>query len=277
MTKKIYVGNLSSDTTERDLTHLFEQVGRVVSVRIMTDRDTGRSKGFGFIEMGSEDAEKAISQLNQTALNSRTLSVIEARPRPGPLGERGLPTVRLFVGNLPYDATVAELRECFSSVGPVSAVSLPVERESGRPRGFAFVEFPDRAPAQEAVRRFHNQPFKGRVLVVNEARARESRPPMNIPSQPPQPPTERPTAPPLDEWPSRGGGPSRHFGADAVPHRNRKQPSRSPKSERGFKKPIPEKKRGQFFSTDNDEPYDDTFTGEHFASQQNDPESGELP
>ncbi len=277
MTKKIYVGNLSSDTTERDLTNLFEQVGRVVSVRIMTDRDTGRSKGFGFIEMGSEDAEKAISQLNQTALNGRTLSVTEARPRPEPSAERGLPTVRLFVGNLPYNATAAELKECFSSVGPVSAVSLPVERESGRPRGFAFVEFPDRAHAQEAVRRFHNQPFKGRALVVNEARARESRPLMNVPSRPSQPPMERPTTSPLDEWSSRGGGPSRHFGADAVPHRNRKQTSRSPKSERGFKKPIPEKKGGQFFGTADDEPYDDAFTGEHFASQMSDPESGEQP
>jgi RNA recognition motif-containing protein len=64
MTKRIYVGNLSYQTTENDLTTLFEQVGQVDSANIITDRDTGRSKGFGFVEMGNEDAEKAIAQLN---------------------------------------------------------------------------------------------------------------------------------------------------------------------------------------------------------------------
>src|SRR4029434_2357530 len=83
---------------------------------------------------------------------------------------------RLFVGNLPYDATGAELKELFSSVGSVASVFLPVERESGKRRGFAFVDSSDRAHAEEAVRRFHQQPFKGRALVVNEARAKESHP-----------------------------------------------------------------------------------------------------
>src|SRR5437870_12474476 len=145
MTKRIYVGNLPSHTTEHDLMVLFEQVGQVVAVRIMTDRDTGRSKGFGFIEMGSEEAEKAITQLNRANLNGHTLSISEARPRPEPSAERGIPPVRLFVGNLPYSVTAAELKEFFSSVGSVSSVILPIERESGKPRGFAFVEFPDHA------------------------------------------------------------------------------------------------------------------------------------
>ena len=63
MSKRIYVGNLSYQTTENDLTNLFEQVGQVEAVKIITDRDTGRSKGFGFLEMGNEDADKAIAQL----------------------------------------------------------------------------------------------------------------------------------------------------------------------------------------------------------------------
>src|SRR5215510_2812282 len=90
--------------------------------------------------------------------------------------------VRLFVGNLPYSTTEAELREHFSAVGPLSYVHLPTDRESGKPRGFAFVEFDDRAKAEEAVRRFNNQLFKGRPMAVNEARAREDRP---RPSAPP--------------------------------------------------------------------------------------------
>ena len=79
--KRIYVGNLSYQTTEADLTDLFEQVGQVESVNIITDRDTGRSKGFGFVEMNDEDAEKAIAQFNGTEVNGRSVTVNEARPR----------------------------------------------------------------------------------------------------------------------------------------------------------------------------------------------------
>src|SRR5689334_3833378 len=81
MSKKICVGNLSYQTTEADLTSLFEQVGQVDSVSVITDRDTGRSKGFAFVEMSNDDAEKAIAQLNGTEVNGRTLTVNEARPR----------------------------------------------------------------------------------------------------------------------------------------------------------------------------------------------------
>ena len=89
MSKKIYVGNLSYQTTEGDLTNLFEQVGQVDSVNVITDRDTGRSKGFAFVEMGNEDADKAITQLNGTEVNGRTLTVNEARPREERSGNRG--------------------------------------------------------------------------------------------------------------------------------------------------------------------------------------------
>ena len=81
MTKRIFVGNLSYQTTENDLTTLFEQAGQVESVNIITDRDTGRSKGFAFVEMAADEAEKAIAQFNGAELNGRALTVNEARPR----------------------------------------------------------------------------------------------------------------------------------------------------------------------------------------------------
>jgi cold-inducible RNA-binding protein len=89
VSKRIYVGNLSFQTTEGDLTSLFEQAGQVESVNIITDRDSGRSKGFAFVEMGSEDADKAIAQFNGTEINGRTLTVNEARPREDRQGGRG--------------------------------------------------------------------------------------------------------------------------------------------------------------------------------------------
>jgi len=79
MKKKVYVGNLSFQTTETELKELFAQSGPVETVRIITDRDTGRSKGFGFVEM-EEGSDHAISQLNGKDFNGRVLTVNEARP-----------------------------------------------------------------------------------------------------------------------------------------------------------------------------------------------------
>lgn len=82
MSIKLYVGNLSFQTSSDDLQQLFAQVGTVESATIVEDRDTGRSRGFGFVEMTSkEEGEKAIEQFNGTDFNGRNLTVNEARPR----------------------------------------------------------------------------------------------------------------------------------------------------------------------------------------------------
>jgi RNA recognition motif-containing protein len=80
MSKKIFVGNLSFQTTESDITNAFAQYGNVESVNIITDRDSGRSKGFGFVLMDEGGAEKAVATLNGSQLDGRTLTVNEARP-----------------------------------------------------------------------------------------------------------------------------------------------------------------------------------------------------
>jgi len=84
--KNIFVGNLSFNTTEDELRQLFAAYGQVDRISIMTDRDTGRSRGFGFVEMSnSEEGDKAIAALNGTQLGGRKLNINEARPK----GERG--------------------------------------------------------------------------------------------------------------------------------------------------------------------------------------------
>jgi cold-inducible RNA-binding protein len=89
--KNLFVGNLSFQTTDSELQALFEQFGEITRVQIMTDRDTGRSRGFGFVEMASDEAAaKAIEALNGTELGGRALNVNEARPKPeGKSGGRG--------------------------------------------------------------------------------------------------------------------------------------------------------------------------------------------
>jgi cold-inducible RNA-binding protein len=82
MAMKLYVGNLSFQTSSEDLQQLFAQAGTVESATVVEDRDTGRSRGFGFVEMASnEDGQKAIEQFNGTDFNGRNLTVNEARPR----------------------------------------------------------------------------------------------------------------------------------------------------------------------------------------------------
>jgi RNA recognition motif-containing protein len=92
MTVNIYVTNLAYTTTEDELSQLFESYGVVESVRIITDRETGRSRGFGFVEMpNGTEARAAIAGLNGMALGERTLTVQEARPRDERTGGRREP------------------------------------------------------------------------------------------------------------------------------------------------------------------------------------------
>jgi RNA recognition motif-containing protein len=82
MGRKLYVGNLTFETTSSDLEQLFGAHGTVQSAQVITDRDTGRSKGFGFVEMGSDqEAQAAIAALSGKEVNGRTLTVNEAKPR----------------------------------------------------------------------------------------------------------------------------------------------------------------------------------------------------
>jgi cold-inducible RNA-binding protein len=90
--KKLYVGNLTYETTDSDLQNLFSPHGAVQSAQVIMDRETGRSKGFGFVEMDKGDeAQKAINALNGHEINGRALTVNEARPREsrGPGGPGG--------------------------------------------------------------------------------------------------------------------------------------------------------------------------------------------
>jgi RNA recognition motif-containing protein len=174
-------------------------------------------------------------------------------------------SVRLFIGNLPYSATEADLREHLSSVGAPAQVVLPTDRETGRPRGFAFVDYTDRAVAEEAIRQFNQQPFKGRPLAVSEARPREDRPPGAPrpggfsgprPGAPggfsaPRPPGAGGFTPrPADTGAGGAPGRSRNFGPDAPPKNKRKPPRKD--SDRGPRGPIKERPVGRLYDADED-------------------------
>jgi RNA recognition motif-containing protein len=179
--------------------------------------------------------------------------------------------VRLFVGNLSYSTTEADLRTYFGTVAPPSQIVLPVDRETGRPRGFAFVEYIERPHAEQAIERFNGQLFNGRPLAVSEARAREDRgpgaprPPMGGPRSGPPP---RPGGGFAPRPPSSFGGPprpfdpsapaaprSRNFGPDAKPQRGGSAKGKKKDAERP-RGPIPLKATGRSFTLDDDSPDD---------------------
>ncbi len=133
-----------------------------------------------------------------------------------------MPPVRLFIGNLPYQATEDDLRQHFAQVGEPTQIVRPLDRETGRARGFAFVEYAERSQAEAAIQQFDGQLFMGRPLAVSEARAREDR----GPAGPPRPGGgfggPRPTGPagyggPRPTGPAGPGGPRPGGGFGARP------------------------------------------------------------
>jgi RNA recognition motif-containing protein len=175
--------------------------------------------------------------------------------------------VRLFVGNLSYSTTEADLRAYFGTVAPPSQVVLPVDRDTGRPRGFAFVEFQDRAHAEQAIQKFNGQVFNGRPLAVSEARAREDRGPGG-----PRPggfsgPRPGGFAP---RPPGSFGGPrpfdinapspprSRNFGPDAKPQRGPGSKAKKKDADRP-RGPIPMKTTGRSFTLEDADTSDEAL------------------
>jgi RNA recognition motif-containing protein len=209
--------------------------------------------------------------------------------------------VRLFVGNLSYSTTEADLRTYFGAVAPPSQVVLPVDRETGRPRGFAFVEYIDRGHAEQAIQRFNGQAFNGRPLAVSEARAREDRGPGGPPPRPGGFSGPRPGAPGGFSGPRPGGGGfsgpprpgggfggpprpfdpsapaprgSRNFGPDAKPQRGQNAKAKKKESERP-RGPIPTKFTGRSFSLDDDSPEEVLPDLDDFATSRPDEEKPE--
>lgn len=193
--------------------------------------------------------------------------------------------VRLFVGNMPYGATEADLRAHFAAVGNPSHIVIPVDRDTGRPRGFAFVEFLDRGLAEQAITRFNQQPFMGRSLSVSEARPREERPGGFSGPRPgggggfggprpggpgggfggPRPGGFAPAGPPA------GGAPNRNFGPPKK--KGGANDKRWEAKDRGPKGPIKERytgRMGGLYDDPNEEPLDDVMDFDDVASRADD-------
>ena len=180
--------------------------------------------------------------------------------------------IRLYVGNLPFNVTEEELRGHFSTIGTLSYISIPTDRETGKQRGFAFVEFKDRAEADEAIRRFNNQSFQGRSLSVSEARARNDNQRAAAPARPSlSRPTSTAGSEPADPPDNKS---SRNLGPDKPSRRGRGKAKSEFKAERGPKGPMREVVRGRFFGEidDDDDDYDEEVNEDNFEAGVSDSE-----
>eukprot|EP00573_Skeletonema_grethae_P000691 CAMPEP_0201686992 /NCGR_PEP_ID=MMETSP0578-20130828/1228_1 /ASSEMBLY_ACC=CAM_ASM_000663 /TAXON_ID=267565 /ORGANISM="Skeletonema grethea, Strain CCMP 1804" /LENGTH=254 /DNA_ID=CAMNT_0048171105 /DNA_START=49 /DNA_END=809 /DNA_ORIENTATION=+ len=196
---KLYVGNLDYSTDEPKLRQTFGEFGEIKEVFLPMDRVTARPRGFGFVTFEDRGAaEAAISKMDQSQLDGRTIRVNESKPRgegpadfargggrgggggaglgPGGFGgfnSQGREEVKLYVGNLSFDTNEDQVRDLFEKYGAVSDCFLPSDRESGRPRGFAFVTMPAKE-AEEACDKVNGMEVDGRTLRVNEAQPKGS-------------------------------------------------------------------------------------------------------
>ena len=192
MGTRLFVGNLPPRLCLPDLEALFAEIGTVRESDLVTDSITGRSRGFGFVEMASDqEALDAIAKYHGYELEGQALVVNEATPRGGerPIRERSSSTsgvgrpqpsfaggareAKLYVGNLSYGTTSKDLQELFAQAGTVASVSLITDRGTGQSKGFGFIEMSSAQEAQEAISRFNGDSFQGRPLKVTIAKPPE--------------------------------------------------------------------------------------------------------
>lgn len=174
MTNKLFVRNLSWSVTENQLFQLFNQTGNVISVKIPTRREDGKPRGFAFVEMSSdEEAEKAIQDFNGSLLDTREIAVSlqdESRAnQSSPLSKSS----KLFIKNIGYSTSEKSLQTLFESVGNVTSVRIPTDRDSGQNKGFAFVEMTSTEEAEKAIATLNHQLLDSEEILVNYQRNTE--------------------------------------------------------------------------------------------------------
>lgn len=139
--KKIFVGGIAYDVTNEDLCQYFTQYGEVAQAQVKFDRNTGRSRGFAFVEFASGDACRAALCNREQTLKNKQIEVKPAKSRENK---------KVFVGGLPSDFPEKELREHFEKCGKVEDIEWPLDKQSNTRRNFAFIVFEEEDAADRA-------------------------------------------------------------------------------------------------------------------------------
>jgi nucleolin len=183
----VFVGRLSWNVDNDWLKSEFEECGEVVSARVQMDRNTGRSRGFAYVEFAEPASVEKALKLSGKEIDGRPINVDRSSNNKPPGGAANTndarraaygdktspPSAVLFVGNLSWSATEDSLWEMFGEYGDVKSVRLPTDRESGKIKGFGYVEFFDIEVAKKAFQGVQNMEFLGRNLRLDYSQPRD--------------------------------------------------------------------------------------------------------
>lgn len=182
-TKTVFVGRLSWNVDNDWLSQEFAECGEVVSARVQMDRNTGKSRGFGYVSFATTEAVEAALALTGKEIDGRPINVDRSiekdksavrEKRANAFGDSAsAPSSVLFVGNLSFDANEDMLWETFSEYGEVKSVRMPTDRESGRPKGFGYVEFTDIEAAKKAISGATGSEIAGRAIRLDYSQPRD--------------------------------------------------------------------------------------------------------
>jgi len=164
---KLYVGNISYDTDAAQLEEYFSKYGEVSNVYVPTDKYSGEPRGFAFLAMKPEDATRAIEESDGVEMNGRSIEVKVSLPK-GVKAPNRRNESKLYIGNMSFNTDESELRQIFEEYGPVIDLYVPLDQNTGRPRGFAFVTL-ECDNAERAIQELDGWELDGRMLRVNEA------------------------------------------------------------------------------------------------------------
>jgi len=188
---RLRVGNLPSDMNETEFNELFAEFGRVFNYELTRDIFTGRCRGFGFVDMEGHEARAAIAGLNgkpsrETAFGwaknvpavvaaavDKSHSDFTARRHPISFLPGIFMAKNLYVSNLSYGVDTQQLQQIFEAYGDIQSAKVIMDRETGRSRGFGFVEMSSDSDANTAISALNGKEVDGRAMIVNEARPRE--------------------------------------------------------------------------------------------------------
>ena len=182
-TKTIFVGQLSWDVDNDWLAQEFAECGEIVDARVQTDRNSGRSRGFAYVTFASEEGVEAALKLEGKEINGRAVKIDKSTSKSPQEKREGRakafgdtpsePSATLFVGGLSWDATEDMVWESFSEYGEIKSVRLPTDRESGRPKGFGYVEFSDIETATKAYEGLNGAEIAGRAIRLDYSTPRD--------------------------------------------------------------------------------------------------------
>ncbi|PWN53208.1 RNA-binding domain-containing protein [Violaceomyces palustris] len=182
-TNQIWVGQLSWNVDNEWLKSIFDEYGEVTSARVQTDRESGKSRGFGFVEFSTPAAaKKAFEEAQGKEVDGRNIKVDLSTPKPPRdqadsrakkfNDERSAPSKTLFVGNLSFSLTEDDIWNTFAEYGEVSSVRLPKDPESGLAKGFGYVEYASQEHATKAIDALSGKDLGGRPVRLDFAGAR---------------------------------------------------------------------------------------------------------